>query len=184
MKIPLQITFRDFDSSPAVDARVREEVDKLERFHPNIISCRVVLEQPHRQHNKGNVFHTAIHVTLPGNDVEVNRGERPEYADIYISIRDAFDDVRRRLDEKRDLRRHAVKHHDAPPHGAVERLFPDHGFIRTADGRDVYFHRNAVLNEGFEHLEVGAEVRFAEEMGEKGPQASSVATIGKHHIVG
>ncbi len=40
MKIPLQITFRDFDSSPAVDARVREEVDKLERFHPNIISCR------------------------------------------------------------------------------------------------------------------------------------------------
>ena len=51
------------------------------------------------------------------------------------------------------------------------------------DGRDVYFHRNSVLNDEFDHLEVGAEVRFAEEMGDKGPQASTVATIGKHHIV-
>jgi cold shock CspA family protein/ribosome-associated translation inhibitor RaiA len=184
MKTPLQITFRDFDTSPAVEARVREEVDKLERFHPNIISCRVVLEQPHRHHARGNPFHTSIYLTIPGDDVEVNRGDRPEYADIYISIRDAFDDARRRLDAHRDLRRNNVKHKEAPPHGSVGRLFPDHGFIRTADGRDVYFHRNAVLNDEFEHLEVGAEVRFAEEMGDKGPQASTVATIGKHHIVG
>mgnify|MGYP003340434667 FL=1 len=82
-----------------------------------------------------------------------------------------------------DRRRRDVKHKEAPPHGAVDKLFPNHGFIRTADGRDVYFHRNAVLNEEFDHLEVGAEVRFAEEMGEKGPQASTVATVGKHHIV-
>jgi cold shock CspA family protein/ribosome-associated translation inhibitor RaiA len=184
MKIPLQITFRDFESSEAVEARVRDEVDKLERFHPHIISCRVVLERPHRHHHKGNQFHTSVYITLPGDDVEINRGERPEYEDIYVSIRDAFDDARRRLDVQKDLRRRSVKQKETPPHGAVGRLFPDHGFIRTADGRDVYFHRNSVLNDDFERLEVGTEVRFAEEMGDKGPQASTVATIGKHHIVG
>ena len=30
----------------------------------------------------------------------------------------------------------------------------------------------------------GAEVRFVEEAGDRGPQASSVYPIGKHHVVG
>jgi cold shock CspA family protein len=42
-------------------------------------------------------------------------------------------------------------------------------FIETADGREVYFHCNSVLDDAFEHLTVGSEVRFVEEMGEKGP---------------
>lgn len=32
---------------------------------------------------------------------------------------------------------------------------------------------------GFRGLEVGPEVRFAEEEGEKGPQASTVSLVGK-----
>lgn len=81
------------------------------------------------------------------------------------------------MDGKTDKRHHDVKHKEAPPHGAVDKLFPDHGFIRSADGRDIYFHRNSVLNDEFERLEVGSEVRFAEEMGDKGPQASTVAGV-------
>jgi cold shock CspA family protein len=56
------------------------------------------------------------------------------------------------------------------------------GFIETADGREVFFHRNSVLDEAFDRLTVGSEVRFVEEMGEKGPQASTVRLIGKHHL--
>ena len=132
----MHITFRDIESSPPVQARIGDEVDKLERFHPNIISCRVVIERPHRHHHKGNLFHTSIFITVPGDDVEVNKdhGERHEYEDVYVSIRGAFDEARRRLDAHRDLRRRDVKRKAAPPHGAIERLFPDHGFIRTADG--------------------------------------------------
>jgi ribosome-associated translation inhibitor RaiA len=137
MKIPLQITFRDFESSQAVEARVRDEVDKLERSHSNIISCRVVLERPHRHHHKGNLFRTAIYVAVPGDELEVSHGDRQECKDVYVSIRGAFDHARRRLDEHRDLRRRSVKRKEAPPHGAVKRLFSDHGFIRTADGYDV-----------------------------------------------
>jgi cold shock CspA family protein len=60
------------------------------------------------------------------------------------------------------------------------RLFPEDGFgfLEAPDGREVYFHRNSVL-EGFETLEVGSEVRFAEEQGIEGPQASTVSLVGK-----
>ena len=51
--------------------------------------------------------------------------------------------------------------------------------ILTLDGREVYFHKNSVLAPGFDHLEVGHEVHFAEEMGEKGPQASTVRLAGR-----
>jgi cold shock CspA family protein len=46
----------------------------------------------------------------------------------------------------------------------------------------IYFHRNSVLNRDLDTLEIGTEVRFAEEMGNEGPQASSVSVIGKHHL--
>ena len=79
-----------------------------------------------------------------------------------------------------------VKAHDTPPHGKVTGLFPaeNYGMITDSSGREVYFHRNSVVNANFDSLDVDAEVRFVEEAGDKGPQASSVYLIGKHHIVG
>jgi cold shock CspA family protein len=40
-----------------------------------------------------------------------------------------------------------------------------------------------VLGGNFDSLEIGGEVRFDEEAGDKGPQASTVHLIGKHHII-
>jgi cold shock CspA family protein len=60
----------------------------------------------------------------------------------------------------------------------------DYGVIMTPDNREIYFHRNSVLNEEFDKLEEGTEVRFHEESGEQGPQASTVKVEGKHHVVG
>jgi cold shock CspA family protein len=56
------------------------------------------------------------------------------------------------------------------------------GFIATADGREIYFHKNSVLNGGFARLKPGTAVAFAEEDGEKGPQASTVRLLGKHIV--
>ena len=42
---------------------------------------------------------------------------------------------------------------------------------------------NIKNGEKFDNLEIGNEVRFHEEMGDEGPQASSVKLVGKHHIV-
>jgi cold shock CspA family protein/ribosome-associated translation inhibitor RaiA len=68
----------------------------------------------------------------------------------------------------------------------IAELFPagDYGTITDSDGREIYFHRNSVVNADFDSLTIDSEVRFVEESGEKGPQASSVHLIGKHHIVG
>ena len=48
----------------------------------------------------------------------------------------------------------------------------------------MYFHKNSVVDTAFDKLDIGTEVRFVEEMGELGPQASTVHPIGKHHVAG
>ena len=78
-----------------------------------------------------------------------------------------------------------VKAHETPPHGTIASLVPerDHGFIAASDGREIYFHRNSVSDGQFDALEVGQEVRFSSEVtGDKGPQATFVRVVGKHHI--
>ena len=67
----------------------------------------------------------------------------------------------------------------SPPRVRITALFPDkgYGFLTSPEGYDVYFHENSVVNKDFKKLEIGMEVRFAEEMGEKGPQASSVVVL-------
>jgi cold shock CspA family protein len=80
--------------------------------------------------------------------------------------------------------RQETKTHEEQPHGRIATLFPDegYGFIETSDGSEVYFHRNSLFNDDFEQLQVGDEVRFAEEEGDKGLQASTIRLIGKHHL--
>jgi cold shock CspA family protein len=70
-----------------------------------------------------------------------------------------------------------VKIHEAPPKGRVVKLFPeeDYGFIETSDGREVYFHRNSVIDPAFDKLKEGTKVVFIEEQGDKGPQAKRVS---------
>ena len=73
-----------------------------------------------------------------------------------------------------------MKSHDPQPYAVVCRVFPEegYGFIETPEGKEVYFHGNSVLGDDFKHLEVGTEVTFVEEAGERGPQASSVKLVG------
>ncbi len=188
MQVPVQVTFRDMPVSDAVEALCHKEADKLERFCGRITSCRVVVAESHRRHHKGNLFDIRIDVTIPGGEIVVNR-EPPEHhrdEDVFVALREAFDRVRRQLDARTERRRGEVKSHEPQPHGRVARLGADgdHGFIETSDGRQVYFHRHSVLNGAFDRLEVGDEVRFVEESGEQGPQATSVTPVGRQHRAG
>ena len=206
INIPLQVTFRNMTSSRAIEAHIRAKAAKLDRFYDKIMGSRVVVEAPHRHHRKGKFYHVRIDLTLPGGELVIehepkritdapkhNRRapevelietrEPSKYAahdDIYVAIRDAFDAARRKLQDYARHRRGSVKVHEARPHARVSKLFHEkgYGFIETTDDREIYFHRNSVLEPGFDHLNVGTEVYFAEEKGEKGPQASTVSLGG------
>ncbi len=187
MKLPLQITFRHVERSEALEANIQERAEKLDQFCDQIMSCRVVVDTPHQHHHQGQLFRVSVDLTLPGTEIVASRTSDDHHAheDPYVAVRDAFNAVQRSLDEYVRRMKRQVKLHEAPPHGRVARLMKDegYGFIDSADGSEVYFHRNSVLNKGFDSLEVGSEVRFSLGQGDEGPQASSVALIGKHHIV-
>ncbi len=185
MKIPLQITMRDVSHSDAVEAAIQEKAEKLDQFCDQIMSCRVMLESPHRHHHKGKIYHIRIDLTVPDEEIVVKR-DPPEHAaheDVYVAIRDAFDATRRRLQDYVRRRRGDVKTHPVAHHAKVFQIFPagDYGVLRTPDGREVYFHRNSLVDIDFDRLALGTEVQYVEEEGREGPQAVSV-TVGKHHV--
>jgi cold shock CspA family protein/ribosome-associated translation inhibitor RaiA len=191
MQIPLQVSFRNIDHSDAIEAYAAEQAAKLETFYPRLIGCRVVIEAPHARHHKGRVYHVRVDLTVPGEEIVVRRdpAEHAAHTDLHVAIRDAFHAAQRHLQDY--VRRHqpqAAKSRVEPPHARVVRLLPDRdcGFLVTDDGREIYFHRNAVVGGAYERLEIGTEVRFMESQGDEGPQASTVTVVGKegrHHPV-
>jgi len=187
MQIPLQITYRDMPPSEAVDANIRERVQKLEHFADNITSCRVVIEAPHKHKHQGQLFSIHVDITLPGQEIVVSRQPDNHHAheDIYVAIRDAFDAARRQLEDHSRRHRGKVKFHEPEPHGLIKKLIPDenYGVIQTPDGREIYFHRNSVIEGDFDSLQPGTSVHFTETSGDQGPQASTVHIEGKHHTV-
>lgn len=185
METPVQITFRDVPPSAAVEARIREEAEALGQYDDRIIRCRVVVEMPHRHQHQGRLFDIRIDLTVPGREIVIGRDGPSDHAheDVYVAIRDAFEAARRQLQEHVRRRRERPHEPSGPSsEGRVGRLIRDlgYGFIETEDGREVYFHRNSVVDGSFERLEAGAPVHFAEELGEKGPQATSVRPRHPH----
>ncbi len=106
MKLPLQITARNIVLTEAIEAVVRKKARKLERFYDGIMSCRVVVEAPHRHHNKGVLYNASIDITIPGSEVVV---KREPHEDLYVAIRDAFEAARRQLQNIARKQRNDVK---------------------------------------------------------------------------
>jgi len=101
MEIPLQITFREMPPSAAVDERVREKAAWLEQFCDDITACHVVVEERHRHHHQGRLFHVRIDLAVPNKTLIVNRETHANHAheDVYVAIRDAFEAARRQLED-------------------------------------------------------------------------------------
>jgi cold shock CspA family protein len=203
--IPIQVTFRGVPPSDALESDVGERVAWLEQFHPGVIRCRVLVEQPHRHRHDGRHFHVRIELTVPGGppivvsherslhgrlkDIEKeahHKADEIEGVERYaaVAVRQAFDAARRRLEDFAREQRGTVKTHEVPSHGEVAALSAadGFGFIQAGENR-IYFDRASVLGDAFDQLAIGTPVAFVEEQGEKGPQASTVRVLGKHHYV-
>jgi|SRR5579875_465148 cold shock CspA family protein len=190
MQVPLAITFENSEPSEAIRSEIERYAKRLEKFDDRITSCKVAVIAPQTQqrHRTGGLFKIDIRIAMPDHkDIIVTKthGDVPEHEHVAVAIKDAFAAAQRQIEDAVREMRGQVKPHEQEDHGRVSKFMAgdDYGFIETADGREVYFHRNSVLDGAFDRLTVGSEVRFVEEMGEKGPQASTVRAVGKHHLL-
>jgi cold shock CspA family protein/ribosome-associated translation inhibitor RaiA len=176
MQRALNITARDFALSTPVEAEIRDKAAALDTYFNKITGCDVTVGAPVDHHRKGGPFKVRIRLTVPGRELVTNRQNEEGLA---AAIREAFDAMRRQLEDYVRELRGSVKAHAESPQARVSRLLGDYGFLETAEGREVYFHRNSVLNNGFEKLQIGTHVRFVEEEGNEGPQASTVTVADR-----
>jgi len=176
MKLPLQITFRDMSPSEALEAAIREKADKLDQFCSTIMSCRVTVGMVGKHKQQGREFFVRVDVTVPEKEIVATRDH---HEDIYVALRDAFDQARRQLEEFARVRRGDVKTHELPGQGQIARLFPEegYGFIRGTTGEDLYFSAANVVHPHFERLVVGMNVSFLERAGAEGAQAMRVTAL-------
>ena len=191
MKITPEITYRHLEKTTAVHSLVEEKIAKLEQFCDYMNSCRVVIEKDNDHPSGGSPYRVSIDITVPHNR-EIAVVENPDTGKQYIPletvIRDAFEAARRQIvslsTEQQGKRK---MHPEQEVSAVVEKLFTEegYGFIReVSTGKEVYFHRNSVINNDFDRLVVGAGVRYKETMGEMGPQATTVQLIDKRSGTG
>ena len=126
------------EPSETVERVAREKADRLDQFSRDVMACRVVHDQQPKHQHQGRPFGVRLHVSLPGHELTV---DRVEHEDVYVALRDAFDDTTRRIEDAVRRNRGQEKLHAVPLHVEVVRLDDEGacGFIRTPDGDEYYF---------------------------------------------
>ena len=187
MQTPVEIEFQDMPDNSAVQEQVADQLKKLEARYGRITAGRIVIKGPGNRHQTGGLYDINIRLALPdGREVNIGRTPKADerHSELAFAVNDAFKRARRRLQDNTRLMEGRVKSHEGLPIGTVVRLDPagEFGFIRSSDGEEVYFHRNSLLGGEFSELAVGSRVTFADEIGEKGAQATTVKLLGKHGL--
>jgi ribosomal subunit interface protein len=108
-----QIIWQNLSPSDTIETKIRKHIAKLEKFADRLSDCRVVIEVPHRHHHQGNIYHVQIHLTVPGEELIINRQppEQQEHQDLNLAIGDAFESAERQLKEYARQRRGEIKTH-------------------------------------------------------------------------
>jgi cold shock CspA family protein len=202
MDFPIQISYRNVEPSPATEEWVEKQAKKLATFHQKIVRCRVVIDVAHRHLRRGNRFLVKVMLSVPGGQVTARNLAAPvdpeklleegrkvkkfeigaPQKELRLAIQEAFRSAGRRLQDTVRLQRRKVKTHE-PSLARVVEVFSErgYGFLETPEGRRLYFHRNSVLHDAFGDLSPGVWVRYSEEKGEQGPQASTVSLVRRSH---
>ncbi|MBN1367925.1 MAG: HPF/RaiA family ribosome-associated protein [Dehalococcoidales bacterium] len=208
MQIPPEISIKGFEITAAIDNLLQNQITRLERVCGYITSIRVAIEKEQGRHQSGNPYRIRLDIRVPPNhemvvrrltvlhgemkvsieaesELEMAEKKRPRFRKdepLPAAIKNTFDSARRQLERIVERQRKEIKAHPQNQiKGFIEKLFRDdaYGFIRAIEGQQVYFHKHSVLRNDWERLQVGTGVRFIEEPGEKGLQASSLEIVDK-----
>jgi ribosomal subunit interface protein len=185
MEVPIEITFRNVNRTDTLDQLVRDQANRLERFHDRITSCHVAVEQPQEHLRSGRQWRVRLDITVPrGNEIVVRKeaGKGDMHEQLATVIKDSFDAAERQIKELHERQRGEVKQNaESDFVGIVTKVFPeeDYGFIMDPSEQDIYFHRNAVLNDDFDRITEGTAVWYQSEIGDDGLQATAVRIESK-----
>jgi len=147
------------------------------------MSCRVAIEKEHATSRSGRPHRVRLDIKVPpGHEVVIdentNSGAPEESVD--QTLRSAFKRARRKLRDLSAQQREEVKSHpEQATMGIIDKKFEDHGFLRTPEGREIYFHQNSVIHDDFENVHVGDGVHYTEDLGDEGAQASTVRVVDR-----
>ena len=202
METEPEIMFRGVNRTSYIDKLITRGIAKLEQVCNYIVSTRVTVEQIQTRHRTDSPYRILVEISIRDRpDIVVERlsnkvkktvddpdlvnsrpvrkrNTREEALPAFIIS--TFDAARRELKKITDKQRGAVKvHPQQQAQAMVEKIFRDqeYGFLRSLDGQSVYFNRNSVLHDHWAQLKVGTAVRYTQELGDKGLQASTVEPV-------
>lgn len=117
MTMSVSVTFQGLPSSAALQADIEQHALRLERFAPHLLDCHVTVRRSEDRHHKGNRYLVHVRVTLPGGEFEAGHTAEPDHSheDPYVAVRDAFDALRRQLEDFVRIRRGDVKSRSPKP---------------------------------------------------------------------
>lgn len=185
MQTEPQVSFQGIPVDDQVRHAALDHIAHLEKFWDRITGCHVVIAQPHRHQRRGRLYTVRVDLVVPGGEIVVSRDEHLDHAheDVFVALRDAFRAAGRRLEDHVRRLRGLEKPHAGRGRGRIARIFPlqGYGFIETADGREIYFHRHAISDHDYQQADIGSPVFFSEEAGDQGPQAVAVQLVHPRH---
>jgi len=182
-----EITFKNMDVSPTLEARIRERIDRLERFHHGIIGCRTVVQEAHRSAGSSkNPLRLDLEVQIRGDLLHTSGEEEiRETKDTTGNlVSRVFEAMEAQLDTAAARSKQQVKSHSADHEiGRVTRLFPGqgYGFVQVGEGPELYFTENVLHGLAMSELEEGTAVVVsrAHDDGPMGPLANAVRRLGE-----
>ena len=172
----LQVEGRNLEIRKTWQDKIDEEKARLERHHAGFIHhLRVTVEGTY-SHREGG-YEVRLVATIPNDTVVVKRkGEK-----VISLVVDAFNTLGLQLKEQQRKKRQSYKVQpevakSVAGEGVVKSIFPyeSYGFIVTPQGKEIYFHENALKDINMNQLSEGDGVKFGEAQGDKGPCATWV----------
>ena len=101
MRAQTEVHFHGIERSKAVEARIIEKVEKLEKHFDKLSRCRVVLEASHRNHQRPLAYQIKIELTVPSKKPIIITHEcaaAQGNSDLQLAIRDAFESAMRKVE--------------------------------------------------------------------------------------
>lgn len=123
MTVATTVSFQGIEPSPALRADIERQAKKLLHFAPRLIACHVTVGLDELRHQHGNRYLVHVRAVMPGGEFDAGRSPPPDHRheDAYIAVHDAFDALRRQLEDHVRIQRGEVKARSADPTRSMRR---------------------------------------------------------------